>query len=80
MFHQQRGPIGLARREQQVHVVGHQHIGVDRARIARRQLAQVVQVAPVVVIGEEADAAVIPALDDVQRGAGDPQASTSGHG
>jgi hypothetical protein len=54
-----------------MHVIGHQDIGVDRARIARRQLLQMVEIAAVVVIGKKAGAAVIPALDNVQRGTGD---------
>ena len=79
VLHQQRGPIAPARREQQVHVVGHQDIGVDRAYVARRQLLQMVEIAAVVVIGKEAGAAIVPTLDDVQWGAGNAQASATGH-
>src|SRR5882672_11299920 len=66
-------------REQQVHVVRHEDVSMDRARIARGKLAQMMQVTAVVVIGEEANAAVIPTLDDMQRGTGDSQTSAAGH-
>ena len=36
-----------------------------------RQLLQMVEIAAVVVIGKEAGAAIVPTLDDVQRGTGD---------
>ncbi|MGB5080219.1 MAG: hypothetical protein WBO23_05695, partial [Burkholderiales bacterium] len=53
---------------------------MDRAGMARGQLAQMSQVAGIVLFGKEAGAPVIPALDDVQWGTGDSKAGAAGHG
>lgn len=58
---------GTARREQQVHVVGRQRVGVQRTAGLRQRRAQPVQIAMIVFFGEEAGFAVMAALDNVQR-------------
>src|SRR5258706_7595961 len=59
-------------------VVGHQDVRMDRARMERRQLPQMVEIASVVVIDEKAGAAIVPTLDDVQWGIGNAQAARRG--
>jgi hypothetical protein len=66
-LHQLAGAGVIARREQQVHMVGHQDVGVQRATAVEGALAQHVEVGQVVVPGSEAGSAVIPSLDDMQR-------------
>jgi hypothetical protein len=64
-------------RGQQVHMVGHQHAGMDRAVQIERDLAQVGEVMAAIVVGEEAGLSVDAALHDVQRHA-DPCIHVSG--
>lgn len=59
-----------ARRHQQVHVVGHQYIGVHVAVAGQCDFAQVLQVALVVDSAEEAGLAVVATLDDMLGDAG----------
>ncbi len=79
VLHQQRSAVGFLRREQQVHMVGHQHVGVDRAAELRCILGQTLQVKYVVFVGEEAGVAVVTALDQVQRNTGKRNARAAGH-
>ena len=60
MLHQQRAAIGSLRREQQAHVVGHETIGVHRAFELAGQFVQMSEIEPVVAVGKEAGAAVVP--------------------
>lgn len=73
-----RGAVGLLRRYQQMHVVGHQHVRLDRAAEQAREFFQVVQVQRVVLVGEEAGAAVVATLDDVCGDAGKGQGGGGG--
>jgi hypothetical protein len=50
-----------------MHVIGHKDIGVDGAAILRRRLRQPAPVAGIVVVAEKDGAAIVAALDDVQR-------------
>lgn len=68
------------RGDQQVHVVGHQHVGVDAAVLAPGDVAQILQIADVVDVGEEARLAVVAALDDVLGDAGKVDTGLAGHG
>lgn len=70
VLHQERCTGGFGGGEQQVHVIGHEHVRVDGAAEALREFAQVVPVEEVVFLGEEAHATVVAALDDVQRDTG----------
>lgn len=48
-------------------MIVHQHVGVQMAFGIQQELAQEGQVAPAVVVIEEAGQAVVPTLDDVLR-------------
>lgn len=67
------------RRDQQVHVVGHQDIGVDDTVLLQCGLAQVGQVTSVVGFGKEAGQAIIAALDDVPGDPGEVWTWQTGH-
>jgi hypothetical protein len=69
MLHQQRGTVAALGREQQMHVIGHQHVGMHRAAETAREFAQMGQVEAVVLFGEEAHRTIVAPLDDVP---GDP--------
>lgn len=59
--------VGLFRREQQMDVIGHQHVGVQPAVLARQRFAQPAKIGEAVLVVEEARRPIVPALDDVQR-------------
>ncbi len=61
-----RGTLS-ARRRQQVNVIGHQHIGVDRAAIAICHVDEPIAVARVAVGAKEYRLAVVATLDHMQR-------------
>ena len=63
-----------------MHMVGHQHVGVDGATELVGKLFEVVQVELIVLFAVETDGAVIAALDDVPGNAGEGQAGATGHG
>jgi hypothetical protein len=65
VLHHQGGSLGPLRRDQQVHVVGHQHVGVDGAAVLLSLFFQRVQIPPIVLLSVETGRAIIPALDDV---------------
>ena len=62
-----------------MHVVGHQHVGENGAAKAPRLLGEIIEIAPVVFFGMEANGAVVAALNDVPGNAGDAQACAAGH-
>lgn len=51
------------RRHEQVHVVGHQYVGMDRAAFTPGDFIEIAQVASIIVGGEEARLAIVAALD-----------------
>ena len=67
------------RRDQQMHVVGHQHVGMHAAVLPAGDVAQVLEVADAVDVCEEAGLAVVAALDDVLRDSGQVDAGLAGH-
>ena len=69
----------LARGHEQVHVVGHQHIGMDAATFVQCDLVQVMQVATIVFGLEEAGLAIVAALDHMLRDAGQADAREAWH-
>jgi hypothetical protein len=69
-FHQGARRFGAFGCNQQVHVVGHQHIGMNAAACLVGVPGQSVQVVAVIFVGEEAGLPVIAALDDVERDVG----------
>jgi hypothetical protein len=78
-LHHARHAAGLRWCHQQVHVVGHQHVGVQGAPVLERGFAQFLPVVQVVRGVSEAGLAVDAALDDVLRHAGEIDAWLSGH-
>ena len=79
-FHQVSYDIRLSWRQQQMHVIRHQHIGMDGATGALRAQSQLVEIEKIVVIREETGLAVVAALDDVKRNIGKRNARTTWHG
>jgi hypothetical protein len=77
LLHQPRAATGPLRRQQQVHVIGLDTVGVNRARELRGQGLKVCEIEFVVGIGEEG-AAIVAALNDVDRHLGDGDPSTAG--
>jgi hypothetical protein len=79
-FHQQRRSLLQLRREQQMKVIGHQHVRVQRAAETFRELREVIQEKSVIVVSEKARLTIVPALDDVRRQTSNPKAFSAGHG
>ena len=79
VFHQQPSAVFSLGCEQQMHVVGHQHVGVYRAAELVGKLFEVVKVKLVVLFAVETDGAIVAALDDVPGNAGKGQAGATGH-
>jgi len=69
----------VRRRHQQVDMVGHQHVGMDRATFALCDFVEIAQVTTIVVRREEARLAVVAALDDVLCDAGKIESGWAGH-
>ncbi len=78
-LHHARQAVLVLRRHQQVDVIGHQDIGMDATEIASRRLGQPVVVFGIILDGEENGAAIVAALDDVQRLVGKKIAAEPGH-
>ncbi len=55
------------RRKQQVHVVGHEHIGMQRTAEAQGEFFQKMQIETVVIFDKETHRAVVAALYDVSE-------------
>ena len=53
--------------EQQVHMIGHQCIGVKLTFVNWQRSAETVQVAGTVLLAKEALLAIVPTLHDVER-------------
>lgn len=79
-LHHRRDLAGRRRCQQQVHVVGHQHVGVDGAAEAPGDVPQLVQIAHVVDGMEEARPAVVASLEDMLGKVGQVDAGLAGHG
>ncbi len=60
-----------------MHVIGHQHAGMDGATELGGEFLKVMQVERVILLGIETDRAMVAALDDVPRNAGDGEAVSS---
>lgn len=63
-----------------MHVVGHQHLGMYGAAVSGCGVSQFVEVARAVDGREDAGAAIVPALHEVLRHAGQVDAWLSWHG
>ena len=78
LHHAAQGLMRLGR-DEQVHMVGHQDIGMDLAAPAAGGLGEPPEIGPVVVVGEKDGLAVVTALDDVGGDAGKEEAGLARH-
>jgi hypothetical protein len=67
VLHHRRDCTGFHGRRQQVNMVAHQDIGMDRAAATARRLCKALQKEPPVDIAEKASRTVVAPLDDMQR-------------
>lgn len=67
-------------RDQQMDMVGHQCLSMERAGILLQRFTQPVEIGLVVFFGKETGLAVVAALDDVKRNAIKMDAGAAGHG
>jgi len=70
---------GFGRGGQQVHVVVHQHVGMQVAAGGEQGVAQQVAVAAAVFVVQEAGQAIVAALHEVLRDAGQVKTGQAGH-
>jgi hypothetical protein len=66
LHHRRRRPA-RARRDEEMDVVRHEHVGVHGARVSSRGAVQAIEVKAPVGVSVEACRAVVAALDHVQR-------------
>lgn len=62
-----------------MHVIGHQYMGMDAAGVRGRGFLQSTQIAAIVFLGDETRLAIIAALHDVLRSAGEMEAGQASH-
>jgi hypothetical protein len=79
LHHRAQAVGAVARRREQVHVVGHQHVGVDvdaghEARLAQMRAPRL----PILVVDEDR-LPVVPDLHQVVRQAGQRETGEAGH-
>jgi len=79
-LHHARQAVDALRRHQKMHVIGHQHIGVNGATMLGGDRDEPVAIADVVLLAIEDRFAVVAPLDDVQGLIGKKIAAESGHG
>src|SRR5882672_1809487 len=80
MLHQQRGAVLACGCEQQVYVIGHEHVGVNNAAKLPGKLFQMTKIKRVIFISVEAGAMVVAPLDQMQREASQSKTRATGHG
>jgi hypothetical protein len=78
-IHQPRGPLGAGRRQQEVDVVGHEDLGVERAADIGGDLREIVEIGAPVGIFEEAGLAIDAALHEMDRHAGKHETRPARH-
>ena len=72
--HQLPCRVGTARREPQMHMIGHQHIGVNGTRALLGVLTEPLKVRQMIFVGEKTRLAVVPPLNDMHRNAAERDA------
>ena len=65
-FHQVARRPGALWRDEQMNVVGHQHIGMDATTVRANVFRETFQIEAVVFIGKETGLPVVPVLDEVR--------------
>ena len=78
-LHHARRCAGLGRRREQMHMIGHQDVGVQRATVLAGCFGEFLKVVAVVGIRCETRLPVDTALNDVQRDAGQVEARLAGY-
>jgi len=78
-IHLPRGPLGAGRRQQEVDVVGHQDVGVDRAADIGGDLREIVEIGAPIGIIEEAGLEIDAALQEMDRHAGKHETRSARH-
>jgi hypothetical protein len=63
--HDERDRLRSPRRDEQMDVIGHQHVGVDGAVVPARGMLQTCQIKALVLRDKEGGLAVVTALNDV---------------
>src|SRR5437773_2590693 len=79
IFHEEGAGVRRVRREKQVHMIGHQAIGVNGAVVPARKKAQVAQVGKVIGIAEKAASPIVAPLDHMESHFGNHDSSAAGH-
>jgi hypothetical protein len=62
-----------------MHMIGHEAVGMHSNVVPRRDLAQVRQVAQVVVVSNEASTSIVSTLNDVESYSGQDQSRLARH-
>ena len=78
-FHEHACAGGLGGSEQQVYMVGHEHIGMDDAIAHVAVFLEPFQITTIVFVGKKAGLAIVAALDDMQRDVGGGESRSSWH-
>jgi len=78
-LHQPAGALRRLRRNKEVNVVGHEHIGVDGTAIIGSRFLQPVEVTVIILFGEETRLPIDAALHEVLRQAGEFYSGATGH-
>ena len=65
--------------DQKMHVFSHEHVRVDCAASSRRRFCQALKIKPPIRVSKDARGAVVAALADVLRYAGQFEARRAGH-
>src|SRR5574343_998348 len=78
-LHQHPHSITGSRRQQQMHMISHQHIGVDQAARLAGIFLQPIKIEAIILVGDEASLSVIATLDDVQGNIGESYAGAARH-
>src|SRR6266850_454048 len=79
IFHEEGAGVRRVRREKQVHMIGHQAIGVDGAVVPACKKTQVAQVSKVIGIAEKAAPAIVAALYDMDGHLRNNDSRDAGH-
>lgn len=79
LLHQARNGACFRRHDQQVHVVVHQHVGMQYTASVQKRFAKEVQIAAAVSVIQEARQAIVAALDDMLGNACEVVAGLSCH-